>query len=127
MEGFGSLRQFVQVPFLQRLRERIEQAPDIPLVEGIMPRFPPFAQDRRNEPIAAHPHIAGTDHQIMRFLILNGSILVCAETFILIVPFRHEETDGPLHQLRQITIDEPGMLPSEFDLAMEREVVTDED
>ena len=32
LKRLGPLRRFIQVPFLQRLGERIEEAPDVPLL-----------------------------------------------------------------------------------------------
>lgn len=72
MEGFRALRQFIQVPFLQGLGERVEQAPNVPLVKGIMPRFPPFMRDRRNEPVRAHAHVTGTNDARLPLLPLQA-------------------------------------------------------
>ena len=65
VQGFRALGQFIQIPLLQRL-ERIKEAPDIPLFEGIMPRLPPFIQDGRDEPVRAHSNATGTNEKIMR-------------------------------------------------------------
>ena len=50
----------------------IEQAPDIPFLEGIVPGLPPFVKDRRDEPIRANAHVTGTNDEIMRLEVLNG-------------------------------------------------------
>lgn len=44
MEGFRAFRQLGKVPF-QRLRDCIEEAPDVPPFKRIMTRLTPFMKD----------------------------------------------------------------------------------
>jgi hypothetical protein len=84
-------------------------------------------QDRRDEPIGANPNVARPDYQVVCLRFFDGGILVCADPSVLVVPTVHEQADGSFHQLRQIPVDEPRVLPGEFDLARKRQIITDED
>ena len=59
----------------------------------------------------------------MRSLIADRMIFVGVDALVLIVPFRQQETDGALDQLRQIAMDEAGVFAGELNLAAEAEVV----
>ena len=62
VEGFGAFGEFCEIAVLQRLCERIEQAPDIAMLKGIMTRLTPFIEHRRDQTVGTHADIGRTDH-----------------------------------------------------------------
>jgi len=62
--------------------------------------------------------VLGSAHdQIMRGAILDLRDLVGSDALVLKVPLAHELPDVPLHELRQIPVDEAGVLSSELYLS----------
>ena len=57
VEGFGSAGQFDQVA-LERLREGVEEAPDVAGLELFMAGFPSFPQNFRDGPVGHDADIA---------------------------------------------------------------------
>ncbi len=123
VQGFGALGEFGEVAFLQRFGERVEQAPDIATLKGIMTRLTPFVENRRDESIGAHSNIGGANDKVMGFDVGDLGFLVGGDAFVLIMPFGKQEADGASDQLRQITHDEPGVFAGELDLSGEGKVI----
>jgi len=126
MERLCPLRQFSQGRLLQRLRERIEQTPDVARFECLVLGLAPFAEDIGNVGVGAHTRIDATDHEIVGSLVGDAVILVGRNATILLVPFVAEHADGPGDELWQVSVDEPGVLASEFYLTAEAEIVAHE-
>src|SRR3954471_14628931 len=99
MEGFGAARQFEKVA-LQRLRERIEQTPDVARLELFVTGFSPLVKHCGNLTIATHADIEGTDHQVMGGAVIKVGKLVVANAVILMMPAIHEFSDRALHETR---------------------------
>ena len=117
MEGFRSLRQLCQRTLLERLCEPVKQRPDIPPFEFLMLGFTPFMEHRRDETIAAHPNVCGTDDDVMSLGIVDGTMLVGGEPGALVMPLVHQPADPLLNKARKIPHDEAGMFAGQFDLA----------
>ncbi len=119
MQGFGAFGQFGEIAILQEFGERVEQALHVAFLEGVMPWLAPFVQDGWDEAVAADADIGGADDQVMRLGIGDPGFFEGGNAFVLIMPLAHEQSDGALHQLRQVADDEPGVFAREFDLAAE--------
>ena len=91
-----------------------------------MSGFAPFIEHRRNQTVGTDADISSADDQVMGFDVSDVCFLVSGDAFVLIVPFFHEQANGTTDQLRQVAHNEPGVFASEFDLATEAEVVTNE-
>ena len=127
MQRLRAFRQLRQIAFLQRFSERVEQAPHVSSFKGIMPWLAPLMQHGWDETVAAHADIRGADDQVMGFDVGDYRLLVGSDAFVLIMPFREQESDGTADKLRQIAHDEPCVFAREFDLATEAQIVTNED
>ena len=67
-EAVQSLRAFGklgEVALLERLRERIEQTPDVSCLERFMVRFTPFVEHCGNAAVAAHPDVHRANDEVM--------------------------------------------------------------
>jgi hypothetical protein len=126
VQCLGSLGQFHQISLSQSGGERIEEAPDVSLLEFLMGRFSPFVQDIGDCSIGHYAHIGGANDQIMRCGIIDFGFLVGINPFILIVPEGDELPNCASNDLGQIASDEPGVFSREFNLTTETEVVTHE-
>jgi hypothetical protein len=126
VKGFGAFRQLGEVAVLQRFGERVEQAPDVALLEGVVPRFAPFVKHGRDQSIGANADISGPDDEVMGFDVGDGRLFVGGDAFVLIVPFGKQKADGTADQLRQVADNETGVFASEFDLTTEGEIVANE-
>lgn len=51
MEGLGALGQFGEVAVLERFGERVEQAPDVTTLKGIMTGLAPFVKHVRDQTV----------------------------------------------------------------------------
>ena len=63
----------------------------------------------------------------MRGRVAETLFFINRDPTILIVPFLHQFADGPAYQLRQIPDDESGVLPCEFNLSTEGQVIAYKD
>lgn len=126
MKGLSALRQLGEIPMLQRLRKGVEQTPDVPVCEDFMQRLTPLFQHARDVAIGAHTHIDAANDEIMSLGVIHRGTLVGFDSLILVMPLFHEETDGAFDELRQIPIDESGVLAGELNLTAEAEVIADE-
>ena len=61
VQSLSALRQFCQRPLPERLRERVEQAPDVPLLEFLIPWLTPFMENRWNEAVGTYAYVGGSD------------------------------------------------------------------
>ena len=127
MQRLGAFRQLREIAFLQRLSERVEQAPHVPPLEDIMSGLAPLMQHGRDETVAAHADIRSADYEVMGFDVGDLGLFVGSDAFVLIMPFREQESDGTADKLRQIAHDEPCVFAREFDLATKAQIVTNED
>lgn len=91
-----------------------------------MTGFPPVLENRGDQSVGACTDIGGTDHEIMSVPILQLYRFVGADSLILMMPFLLQLANGSFNDLREISIDEPGVLSHEFDLTTERKVIADE-
>ncbi len=123
VKGFGAFGQFCEVAIFQRLRERIEERPDIPPLECIMAWLTPLMKDGWDEAVGAHSNIGGADDEVVGFDVGDFGFLVGGDAFVLIMPFGEQETYGTTDKLRQITHDEPGVFAGELDLSREGKVI----
>ncbi|MDB6025581.1 MAG: hypothetical protein JWM68_1804 [Verrucomicrobiales bacterium] len=126
VESFRFLRKIAQGRLLQRLGEAVEHRPHRPLLELFVARLPPFLEHRGDEAVGADADIAGPDDEIMHLEIVDFGFLVGGDAAILVIPEITQLADGALHDLRQVPIDERGVLAGELHLAAEGEVVADE-
>lgn len=124
MQRFGAFRQFGEVAFLEGFGERIEQAPDVPTFKGIMTRLAPLMQHGWDKTVAANADIRSTDYEVVGLSVADLSLFIGGDALVLVMPFRHEFSDGPSHHLGKVTVDEPGVLACEFDLAAKAQIVT---
>ena len=127
MQRLGAFWQLREVAFLQGLSESVEQAPNVPPFKSVMPWLAPLMQHGWNETIGTNTYIRGADDEVMGFNVGDIGFFVGGDAFVLIMPFGEQESDGAADQLRQVAHDEPGVFSGEFDLAGERQVVTNED
>jgi len=63
----------------------------------------------------------------MRGPIIHAFPLVSGDAFVLMMPAVHESPNGILCEHWNVTKDEPGMLPCDFDLPAERQIIADKD
>jgi len=61
VQSNSPFRKLNQVPVLQAFSEGIEQGPNIPLIEGVMPGLSPLMKHRWNVPVAAHADVDRTN------------------------------------------------------------------
>ncbi len=120
VKRFRALGQFSEAALLQCFCERIEQAPDIPILEGLMLRLAPFVKHERNESVAAHTDISRSDNKIVGIDVGDFCFLVGSNSFVLMVPLCEQEANGSADKLRKITNNVTGVFAAEFDLATER-------
>ena len=125
VQGLGPLGQLRQVAFLQCLGEGVEERPDVAFLEDLVLRFPPLLEHGGHQAVAAHAHIGCPDDEVMRVLVPEFRFLVGLDASILVMPFGHQLADGTLGEHGQIAVNEPGVLPGEFRLAAEAQVVAD--
>ena len=90
MKGFGAFRQFSEISVLQRLCERVEQAPDIALFKRIVSGFSPFVKHGWDETVGTHADIGGPDDEVVSFDVGDVRLFVSGDAFVLIVPFGQE-------------------------------------
>jgi hypothetical protein len=126
VEGFRAAGEFGEVAF-ERFGERIEEAPHIAGGELLIPGLTPFMEDQRDVPVGAHADIECTHHEIVGGAIIEIGELVAGDAAVLMVPALHQFTYGTLHELWQITQDEPGVFAGEFHLATKGEIVAAKD
>ena len=126
MEGFGAFGQFGEVSVFQGLGERVEQAPDVTTLKGIMTGLSPFMKHFRDQTVGAHADIGRPDDEVVGFGVGDLGFFVGGDAFVLIVPFCEQETDGAADELGEVADDEPGVFAGEFDLTTEGEVVANE-
>ena len=117
VERLGSFRQFGQITLLERFRERVEQAPDTPALEGRMPGFTPFLEDGGNDAVAAHSDIGRTDDEIVGVGVRDLGILVSGDPFVLMMPLGQQQSDGTADELGQVAQNVTGVLSGELNLA----------
>lgn len=126
MESLRAFGQLGKVALLERLSERIEEAPDVARLERFMSGLPPLMEDGRNAAVAAHAYVHRADDEVVGGFVVDLRFLVGGDALVLIMPLRHELADGALGDLGQIAHDEPGVLPGEFHLAGKAQVVANE-
>ena len=114
MQRLGPLGQLGQIALLERLRERVEQAPDVAGRELVVARIAPFVENGWDQAIGPHPNIRGADDQVMDCHGVEPLRFVGIETDTLIVPLLQHPPDSSLDQLGQVTYDKPGVLAAEF-------------
>lgn len=122
VQCLGTFREFDEVA-LQRLGERIEEAPDVPRLEGLMAWLAPFMQNQRNVTVGTDTDIQSTNHEIVGRAVVEVCELVARDAAILMVPALHQFAHGTLNETGQITYNEPGVLAGEFYLAVKGEIV----
>jgi hypothetical protein len=88
-------------------------------------RLPPLLEHGGHQAVATHPHIGCPNDEVVSVLIPEFRFLVGLDTSILVMPLGHQLADGTLGERGQIAVNEPGVLPGEFDLAAEAQVVAD--
>ena len=108
----------IRLPFSASV-EALNRRPDIARLKCLMPGFPPFMQDTRDQFVRADPDIARPDDEIMCGAVIQIGQLVGGDPGVLMMPAIHELAHGGLDELRQIPGDEPGVFPGKFDLAAE--------
>ncbi len=126
MKGFGAFRQLGEVSIFQGLGECVEQAPDITTLKGIMSGLSPFMKHFGDQTVGAHADIGGSDDEVVGIGVRDLGFFVGGDAFVLIVPFREQETDGATDELGKVSDDEPGVFAGEFDLPAEGEVIANE-
>jgi hypothetical protein len=92
-----------------------------------MPWLSPFPQNLRDVGVGTHANIHTPDHQIVGSLVSETVVFVGGDTPILLIPLLMKHPHRTADQLRQITVDEPGVFTSEFDLTAEAQVITNKD
>ena len=122
-----SFRQLGQITLLERFRERVEQAPDTPALEGRMPGFTSFLEDGGNDTVAAHSDIGRTDDEIVGVGVRDLGILVSGDAFVLMMPLCQQQSDGTADELGQVTQDVTSVLAGELDLSRKAQIITNED
>lgn len=95
MESFCAFRELLETSLFERLRKRIEQAPDVPPLKRTMFRLSPLMQHIGDQTIGAHTDIHRANDQVMGPGIVDVRFFVGSDAFVLIVPFRQEVTDRP--------------------------------
>ena len=123
MQGFRALGQFGEVAVLQGFRKRVEQAPDVAPLKGIMTGLAPFMKHFGDQAVGAHADIGRPDDQVVGFRVGDLRLFVGRDAFVLIVPFGEQEANGATDELGQVADDEPSVFAGEFDLTTKGEVV----
>jgi hypothetical protein len=126
VEGFRAAGQFGEVAF-ERFGERIEEAPHIAGGELLIAWLTPFVEDQRDVPVGAHADIESTHHEVVGGAVVEIGELVAGDATVLMVPALHQFAHGTLHELWQVTQDEPGVFAGEFYLSTEGEIVAAKD
>ncbi len=86
----------------------------------------PFMKDFRDQTVGAHVHIGRTDDEVVGIGVGDLGFFVGGDAFVLIVPFREQETDRATDELGDVADDEPGVFAGEFDLTTEGEIIANE-
>lgn len=86
----------------------------------------PFMKHFGDQTVGAHVHIGGTDDEVVGIGVGDLGFFVGGDAFVLIVPFREQETDGATDELGEVTNDEPCVFAGEFDLTTEGEIIANE-
>ena len=126
MERFSAFRQLLEIPIFQRLRERIEETPNVSPFKCIMFGLTPFMKHAGDQTIRANANVHRANEQIMGFSVVDLCLFVGGDAGVLLMPFRHEFPNRPRNKLGQVTVDVAGVLPVEFDVSHERQIVTDQ-
>ncbi len=91
-----------------------------------MTRLTPFIEHRWDQAVGTDAEISCADDEVVGIGVGDLGFFVGGDAFVLIVPFREQETDGTTDELGEVADNEPGVFAGEFDLATEREVVANE-
>ncbi len=86
----------------------------------------PFMKHFGDQTVGAHVDIGRTDDQVVGIGVGDLGFFIGGDAFVLIVPFREQETDGATDELGKVSDDEPGVFAGEFDLTTEAEIIADE-
>lgn len=116
MQGFRPLRELCETAVFESFREGVEQAPDTAIFKDRVSRLPPFLQYGGNKPVAADSDVSGPNDQVVSGGVFDVGFLVDSDAFVLVMPFRHELTNGPLSDPGEVSDDESGVFSGEFHL-----------
>lgn len=125
MECFRAFRQVGEVSFLQGFCEGVEQAPDVPGTEFLVPWLPPFSEHGWNQSVGTHANVRRPDDQVVRCGVVQAFFLVNANPPVLVMPLLQQLAHGSAHQLGQIPDNKASMFPRQLHLTGEREIVAD--
>lgn len=98
MECLCSLWENGKVTVFECFGECVEQGPDIPFMELLMPGLSPFPQDYGNQSVGTCTDIGCPNDQVMRFSVFEVGVPVGVDPHVLIMPFIEQLTDGLLNQ-----------------------------
>ncbi len=87
MERFGAFGEFGEIAVLERFGERVEQAPHVAFLEGVMPWLSPFMKHFGDQTVGAHVHIGRTNDEVVGIGVGDLGFFVGGDAFVLIVPF----------------------------------------
>ena len=96
MQRLRLLRAVRQASLFERLCETVEQAPDAPLLECVMPGLSPFMQHSGDHAIGTHADISGSDDDVMGLAVVDGAMLVGGEPGALVMPFLQHAANASL-------------------------------
>lgn len=124
VQGFRPSWQLHKVAF-QDLSKGVEQRPNVANLECTVTRLTPLLQHGSNASRSTDTDITRSDDEIVSVGVRDFSFLVGSDTAILLMPLRHELTDGALGNQGEVTGDVFRVLPGKFYFAAEAEVIAD--
>ena len=128
MQGLGASRKIEHVGALGVLGDRIEQAPGVAGHAELGVRGSAvFLEDVRHVGGVERAGVEKLDGEIMGLGVGQFALLVTVDAGLQGVPALGELADHAGDDLGEIAFDEAGMAAGQLDLAVEGEVVTDED
>lgn len=125
VQGFRPSWQLHKVAF-QNLSEGIEQRPYVTSLECTVTRLTPLLKHGGNASCSTDTDITRSDDEIVSVGVRDFGFFVGSDTAILLMPLRHELTDGALGNQWEVTGDKFRVLPGKFYFAAEAEVIADE-
>lgn len=127
MEGFASSGGDVGIQFLVSFSHGVEEAPDVTTSEFPVGGFPPFLEDFRDLSGGDSSAVEGADDEVVRFVVGDALLFVGVDALIEFYETVTEFPDGSAGKVAEVSLSETGVLSAQFNLASEREVITNED
>ena len=126
VQRFSSPAGCVWIQLLVDLGHRIEQAPGCPWQELTVTGFTPLTKHVWNLRRGDRTSIQGSDHNVVRSLIIDPCFIVREDPLVKILEFTSELTNGSRSQMTEIPLSIACVFPCDLYFAAEAQIVTAE-